>query len=179
MRRSLLMLGIACFLSCSDLTYACGDKLLVLGRPLRFGSSRPAAILAYAPSGSFLESVMKEPLWTAAITKGKHRLRVVQTPEQLMQSLKAEQFDLVLAGPQDALAVRSQVAAASPVTVLVPVVDGGSHDVVRTAEKEYGMVIKGDAKTGDYLSTIGRAVDLHDRRVEAVAREKKNSGKNS
>ena len=53
------MLGIACFLLCSHLTYACGDKLLVLGRPLRFGSPRPAAILAYARSGSFLESVMK------------------------------------------------------------------------------------------------------------------------
>jgi hypothetical protein len=179
MRRFLLMLGIACFLLCSHLTYACGDKLLVLGRPLRFGSSRPAAILAYAPSGSFLESVMKEWQFATAITKGKHRLRVVQTPEQLTQTLKAERFDLVLAGSQDVLAVRSQVAAATPATVFVPVVDGGSRDAVRTAEKEYGVAIKGNAKTGDYLSTIGRAVDLHDRRVEAVAREKKNPGKNS
>jgi hypothetical protein len=179
MRRFLLMLGFACFLLFSHLTYACGDKLLVLGRPLRFGSSRPAAILAYAPPGSFLESVMKESQWTTAISKGKHRLRVVQTPGQLTQTLNAERFDLVLAGSPDILAVRSQVATASPGLVFVPVVDGGSHDAVRTAEKEYGVAIKGDAKTGDYLMTIGRAVDLHDRRVEAIAREKKNQRKNS
>lgn len=162
----------------SHLAYGCGDKLLVLGRPLMF-TSRPAAILAYAPPGSSLQSLLSATQWTGAMTKGKHHLQVVQTPDQLAQILKTERFDVILAGLTDAAALRPQMAIASYPAVVVPVLDSGSRDAFRSAEREYGVAMKGVAKSGDYLSAIGRAVDLRDRRFEAAAREKKNRGKNS
>jgi hypothetical protein len=142
-------------------------------------TSRPAAILAYAPPGSSLQSLLSATQWTGAMTKGKHHLQVVQTPDQLAQILKTERFDVILAGLTDAAALRPQMAIASYPAVVVPVLDSGSRAAFRSAEREYGVAMKGVAKSGDYLSAIGRAVDLRDRRFEAAAREKKNRGKNS
>jgi hypothetical protein len=179
MRRLLGALYLtAGFLVFSHTAHACGDKLLILGRPLRF-NSRPAAILAYAPSGSTLESFLNGPQWANAMAKGKHRLRVMQTPEELSQALKAQRFDVILVGYADAPLLRTQVAATSFPAVFVPVVESVARDALRKAEKEYGVAMKGTAKSGDYLSAIDRAVGLHDLRVEAAARVKKNQRKSS
>jgi hypothetical protein len=179
MRRLLGALVLSAgFLLLSHSAHACGDKLLILGRPLRF-HSRPAAILAYAPPASAVESVLNSPQWATAMTKGKHRLRVMQTPEQLTQALKAERFDVILVGAADAGGLQAQLSAASFPAVFVPVVESVARDAFRNAEKEYGVAMKGMAKSGAYLSAIDRAVGLHDLRVEAAAREKKNHGKSS
>lgn len=70
MRRLVSLFTVLAVVSCSPLSNACGDKLLVLGRALRFSnlsSERPAAILAYAPQGSVVSAVVNEPQWVAAI----------------------------------------------------------------------------------------------------------------
>ena len=157
---------------------ACGDKLLVLGRPLRF-NSRPAAILAFAPAGSFLETFLNDPAWASASVKGKHKLRVVQTQEQLAENLKIELYDIIVADSGHAPALRSQLATSPSTAVFAPVVERGSRDAQRAAEKEYGIALKGTGKSGDHLFAIGRAVDLHDRKVEAAARGKKDVRKSS
>lgn len=157
---------------------ACGDKLLILGRPLRF-NSHPASILAYAPRGSTVESVLSSSQWATAITKGKHRLRVVETPEQLTQALQAARFDVILVSSPDARALSSELSATSFPAVFVPVFETGARDALRKADKEFGVAMKDMAKSGDYLSTIERAVALHDLRVEAAARVKKNHAKSS
>jgi len=156
----------------------CGDKLLVLGRPLRF-NSRPAVMLAFAPEGSFLASLLNDPGWSSAIAKGKHSLHIVQSPEQLVQDLNVHHYEVILVDVARAAALRSQLAVNPSTAVLAPVVDSASRDAVRTVEREYGIAIKGAGKTSDYLFAIGRAVDLHERKVEAAARERKNLRKNS
>ena len=179
MRRLLCPLFFsAAFLLVSHPAHTCGDKLLILGRPLHF-NSRSAAILAFAPPGSSLEMMLNRSQWTAAMAKGRHRLRVVETAAQLETILKAERFDLILADSGHASALRPHLAITPSPAVFVPVVSSSSLDVFRAAEKEYAVAIKDPAKTGDYLGAIGRAVDLHDRRVEAAARKKKSSSKSS
>ena len=173
MRRLLgALLLMAGFFS-SPTAHACGDKLLILGRPLRF-KSRPASILAYAPSGSAVEPMLTSQQWTNAITKGKHRVVVILTPERLSQVLKGEQFDLILIASTEATVSPAQLADASFPTVVVPVVENVSRETFRSAEKEYGVAMRSIAKSGDYLSEIDRAVGLHDLRVEVAARGKKN-----
>lgn len=178
MRHLLGVLFAASLLLFAHPAHACGDKLLILGRPLRF-NSRPATILAYAPPGSAVELVLNRSQWTAAMTKGKHRLREVETVEQLAQAVRAERFDVILVASADAPALRAQLANASFQAVFLPVVASSMRDAFRNAEKEYSVAMKGIAKSSDYLSAIDRAVALHDLRVEATSRTKKNSGKNS
>lgn len=174
--RSLLgaLLVVTCLLFSSS-AYPCGDKLLILGRPLHF-RSRPASILAYAPPGSALEPLLSSQQWTTAVTKGKHRVIVILSPERLSQVLKGERFDLILVAWTEASVSPAQLADASFPTVVVPVVENVSRETLRNAEKEYGVAMKGAAKSGEYLSEIDRAVGLHDLRIEAKARDKKNRG---
>jgi len=166
----LLVAGLFLF---SYAAHGCGDKLLILGRPLRF-RSRPASILAYAPPGSTLEPMLTSQQWTTAITKGKHRVVVVLNPERLSQVLKGERFDLILVASTEATVSLPQLADAFFPAVVVPVVEGVSREALRNAEKEYGVAVKNAAKSGDYLSEIDRAVGLHDLRIEVAARGKKN-----
>src|SRR5438445_7584846 len=73
MRRLFWTLTVVLLLSCPRLSQGCGDKLLILGRGLRFSAlsaDRPAAILAYAPEGSLLASILKDPQWIEAMNKG-------------------------------------------------------------------------------------------------------------
>jgi len=117
--------------------------------------------------------------WTTAVTKGKHRVVVILTPERLSQVLKWERFDLILIAWADATVPRAQLADTSFPAVVVPVVEDMSRESLRTAEKEDGVAMRSTAKSGDYLSRIDRAVALHDLRIEAAARGKKSQNKGS
>ncbi|HYL15911.1 MAG TPA: hypothetical protein VEV41_22935 [Terriglobales bacterium] len=179
MRRLLAaLLSVAYFLFSSPAAYPCGDKLLILGRPLHF-KSRPASILAYAPPGSALEPMLTSQQWITAISKGKHRVIVILTPERLSQVLKGERFDLILIARTETTVSPAQLADTSFPAVVVPVVENMSRESLRNAEKEYGVVLKSTAKSGDYLSEIDRAVGLHDLRIEAAAKSKKNQNRGS
>ena len=178
--RSLLgaLLLAAGFVLSSHTAHGCGDKLLILGRPVHF-KSRPASILAYAPTGSVLESLLVSEQWTTAIAKGRHRVIVILTPERLSQVLKGERFDLILVARTETTVSRAQLADSSFPAVIVPVVENSSREMLRNAEKEYGVVIKNTGKSGDYLFEIDRAVGLHDLRIEAAARGKRNQNRGS
>lgn len=155
---------------------ACGDKLLILGRPLHF-RSRPASILAYAPAGSVLEAMLASPQWMSAVRKGKHRVVVILGPERLFQVLKEERFDVILVARTENTVFPGELVDTSFPTVVIPVVENASRETLRGAEKQYGVVMKSTAKSGEYLSEIDRAVGLHDLRMEAVAKGKKNQNR--
>jgi hypothetical protein len=156
---------------------ACGDKLLVLGRALRFStlsSGRPVAILAYAPQGSIVSAVVNEPQWRAAMDKGKHRLKIVQELEGVVTSLSSDRYDLVLVSLSDAAQVKQRIQSTSLVAVIVPALQSSpSREAVRGAEKEYGVVIKSESKGKAYLSDISKAVELRDRRAQSLAQAHK------
>ena len=173
MNRILQVLTLIAMVSCAPLSNACGDKLIVLGRALRFStisSERPAAILAYAPQGSVVSALVNEPQWVAAMEKGKHRLRVIQELDEIVTALSSERYDLVLVSLADAGQLKQRIQSASSAAVVVPVLQSSpSHDEVRAADKEYGVVLKSESKDKAYLSYISKAVELRDRRAQARA----------
>jgi hypothetical protein len=177
MRRLLRVFTVLAMVSCAPLSNACGDKLLVLGRALRFStisSARPAAILAYAPQGSMVSAIMNEPQWVAAMDKGKHRVRVVQELDGIVAALTSERYDLVLVSLSDAAQLKQRIQSASSAAVIVPALQSSpSREEVRAAEKEYGVVLKSESKGRAYLSDIGKAVDLRDRRAQSLAQAHK------
>src|SRR5437667_64799 len=126
MRRLFWTLTVVLLLFCPRLSQGCGDKLLILGRGLRFSAlsaDRPAAILAYAPEGSLLASILKDPQWISAMNKGKHRLKAVQSMDELRPALSRERYDLVLLNLSDALKLKQPVQSAPSDPLAVPVVN--------------------------------------------------------
>ena len=170
----LTMLATVTFGPCA---YACGDKLLVLGRAFRFStlsSERPAAILAYSPQGSIVSEVLSQPQWITAMEKGKHRLKVVQDLDGFVTVLRSERYDLVLISLSDATQLRLRIQSVSSEALVVPVVSGSfSGEEVRAAQKEYPVALKIESKSKAYLSNISKAVEVHDRRAQFLAQGRK------
>jgi hypothetical protein len=177
MRRLIWTLMVVVLLLFPRLSRGCGDKLLILGRGLRFSAlsaDRPVAILAYAPAGSLLFGILKNPQWIAAITKRKHRLKTIQSMDDLQNALSRERYDLILVDLSDAPQLKppAQPAPSDPLTL--PVVNGSAREQIQAAEREYGVALKSDSKSKAYLSEISKAVELRDRRAQALAQARKN-----
>ena len=170
---------IAAVVFCAPLSHACGDKLLVLGRALRFStlsSERPAAILAYAPPGSIVSAVVNEPQWISAMEKGKHRIKVLPDLDRVVTALSSERYDLVLVSFSDAEQLKQRIQSASSAAVIVPALQSSpSREEVRAAEKEYGVAMKSESKGKAYLSYISKAVELRDRRAQSLAQAHKSA----
>jgi hypothetical protein len=177
MRRIFQVFTVLAIVSCAPLSNACGDKLLVLGRALRFSiisSERSAAILAYAPQGSIVSVLLNEPQWVAAIKKGKHRLRVAQELDGVVDAMSNEKYDLILVSLSDAVQLKQRMQSVPSVAVIMPALQiTRSREEVRAAEKEYGVVLKSESKGNAYLSYISKAVELRDRRAQSLAQAHK------
>src|SRR5713101_3691590 len=116
MRRLFLLLGCftAIVLLAATLVYACGDKLLVLNRGLRFqdlSSSRPASILLYTHTGSRSSDAINDGHLQSALLKAGHKLQTVRERSQLDDALKTGHYDLVLLDLADAPGVEEQLRA--------------------------------------------------------------------
>ena len=177
MRRVLRVSTVVAILGCAPLSHACGDKLLVLGRALRFStvaSQRPASILAYAPPGSVVSEVLQEPQWAAAVEKGKHRTRVIQDLDSLVSTLHYEHYDLLLVSVTEAALLKQRMQSTASVMFTLPVLPSSpSREEARTLEKEYGIVLTSGSKGKTYLSAISKAVELRDRRAQYLAQSHK------
>jgi hypothetical protein len=177
MCRVLRVSTVLAIITCAPFCHACGDKLLVLGRALRFSSiasQRPAAIVAYAPEGSVVWAVLQERQWVAAMEKGKHRVRVIQAFDVLLSTLGSEHYDVLLVSASDAAQVKHRIQSDSAVMVTVPVLpSSASREQARTLGKEYGLMLTSESKTKSYLSEISKAVELRDRRAQYLAQAHK------
>jgi hypothetical protein len=86
-------------LSTSLPVHGCGDKLLVLGRSLRFqtmSGSRAAGILAYARPGTPSAELIADPKVQSAFKKAGYQFRVVRDGEEVDVALLSGKYDLVL-----------------------------------------------------------------------------------
>jgi hypothetical protein len=160
MRRVALVYGIvmlALFLDGTSVK-ACGDKLLVLGRGVRFQSDipvQPASILIYKLNNPGLLSVLRE---------AGHKIQAVEKREDLEAALKAGKYDIVLTVLADAGSLEGVVASAPSKPFLVPLVYKGAKAEVAMAEKQYGCALKAPNRVGHYLATVDKAMDLRSKR---------------
>jgi len=73
--------SVATFLPCAPpFAGACGDKLLVLGRGVKFGSinsSYHASIIAYVPDSVAQSAAVNDPHFQVALQKAGHKLLLV------------------------------------------------------------------------------------------------------
>ena len=160
MRKTFLMLGL---LLSVLLLYvmpggACGDKLVSIGRGVRYQraylAAHPAAILFYtsAVSATYdqLESTLKQ---------GGHKIRRVGSRQELDEALDGGRYDIVLADLDDATTLE-QPARSYPKIVLLPIIFNGTKSEAARAEAHFGCVLKVPGKAIQYLSAIDKATEL-------------------
>lgn len=174
----ILMLGVAPY---SALLHACGEKLLVLGRGIRFQSRhtpRAASVLLYVPQTA--SGRLADPNLESALTEAGHGVRAVTTTADLERVLTTDAYDVVLANITEAAeiervrAVTDRHAVVLPAVYLVPPSDRSARGQMKVdrdqASKAYGVVIEVPGRPGHYCAAVDKAMELKLKRERASTR---------
>jgi hypothetical protein len=163
MRKLLVALGaLAGVLLVSQSLFACGDKLVLLGRGIRFqrmlATKHPATILVYLNPGSGISAADREYQLRSLLKFAGHKPRAVTSAAELTTELGSGKYDLVLADYSDAPSLEKEVQAAKARPALIPVVYNPSADQRAAAEKEYSCLIAPAKKNYDLLHVVDQAM---------------------
>jgi ABC-type amino acid transport substrate-binding protein len=154
-------------LLCASWGDACGDKLLVVGRGVKYsragGAMHTASILIYKNASAPGGAVTGDAKFEESLKRAGHKVRSVGDAPGLDAALKSARYDLVLVDPADSPSLEKEIAAQPSKPTVVPVLYEPSASSLAAAEKEYGCALKAPSK--DYLSAID---DIMARRIKAA-----------
>ena len=165
LRRLLVALGalagVFLFLVSQSL-FACGDKLVLLGRGIRFqrmlATKHPATILVYLNPGTGISAADREYQVRSLLKLAGHKPRSVTSAAELTMELGSGKYDLVLADYSDAPALEKEIQAAKARPALIPVVYNPSANQRAAAEKEYSCLITPSKTNYDLLNVVDQAM---------------------
>lgn len=170
MRRLLLLVSLffGLVLVSAEPASTCGDKLLALGRAMRFqdlsAPHHPASILLYAPTGSIVSNAIRDPQFQSELRKAGHTLLLVEERDRLDEAAKSGRYDLVLASIADASSLDDQFAPLFSAPLVVPVIYQGTKAEIDGAQQRFHSLLKLADKTSKHLSAIDRAMELKAKR---------------
>jgi len=160
-QRRLVLITAAAFLTCcAPAATACGDKLLMLGRGVKFGSissSYHGSIIAYLPDSALQSAAINDAQFLQNLRKAGHRLRLVRQVDALADAVRSGTYDLILVDQRDAAMVEKQVITGGLNTVVMPVVYYGA-ELEMTTEATYRCVRKMAGKNSGCFATIDKAI---------------------
>jgi hypothetical protein len=142
---------------------ACGDKLLVLGVGPRFqieAAEHPASILLYVNPNTPGSKEVGDSQLQAFLRQAGHRLQSVTGAKELAEGLRTGRYDIVLSAFADASALEEMVAATASRPFLLPFVYKGTKAEASAAERRYRCVLKAPARSGHWLATLDKAMEL-------------------
>ena len=162
-RRLLLVLGVvAGFLSAAPPVLACGDKLVLLGRGIRFqrmlASKNPASILVYLNPKTGISAADREYQLRSLLKLAGHKPRAVENSGDLTKEIGSGKYDLVLADYSDIAELSQTIPAGNLKPALIPVIYNPSAEQRAAAEKEYSCVVAPAKKNYDLLRVIDQAM---------------------
>ena len=145
---------------------ACGDKLLVLGRGVRFQSETaeyPASILHYMTSRVFDPATLTDSNLQSLLGRAGHKLRSVRTATELEEALRSGRYDIVVINVEDAPAFEEMIKSSPSKPLLLPFVYNGTKADVAAAKRRYGAVLKAPAREAHWLETLDDAMELREK----------------
>ena len=184
MRRALLIAVAASALSQGVVPLdACGDKLLMLGRGVRFQSKhtpRAASVLLYLPE-SATGLALTDPKLESALREAGHAVRAVTSPADLESALRGGTFDVVLANVTHAPELERAQGLAAHNAVLLPaiyLVAPGAQPISKQqskadrnkASKDFAVIVEVPGRPGHYCHAVDEAMELKLKREKAAAR---------
>ena len=164
MKRGLVLgLGlVGCALVLHGDAFACGDKLLVVGRGLRprhvKAAPQRASILLYANPGGALPAALAEGGLQKDLERAGHRLNRVGSEEELTKALGTGSYDLVVADFKIATKVEAAASQAPAHPTVLPALYKPSSAELKTARSQFKCVLNAPGDDKDYLTVIDEAM---------------------
>ena len=157
--------------------HACGDKLMMLGRGIRFQSKhtpRAAAVLLYLPESATGRSLI-DPNLESALREAGHAVRAVTSAVDLETALKSGTFDVILANVTHAPELEKARSVADRQAVVLPaiyLVAPAAHDKQQSkadrqrASKDFSVVVEVPGRPGHYCHAVDQAMELKLKRAK-------------
>jgi hypothetical protein len=151
--------------------YACGEKLLALGRGIRFQSRhspRPASVLLYIPQ-SATGQPLADPNLESALKEAGHAVRAATTSADLEDALQSGSYDVVLANITEAPELERAQAVTAANAVVLPAVylvapNAQAKQQTKTdrdqASKVFGVMVEVPGRPGHYCAAVDKAMEL-------------------
>jgi hypothetical protein len=164
----------------SAVLQACGEKLLALGRGIRFQSRhspRPASVLLYLPQ-SAIGRPLADPNLESALKEAGHAVRAATTSADLESALRSGTYDVVLANITDAPDLERAQAVSTGNAVVLPAVYlvGPTPQAKQqtkadrdNASKTFGVMVEVPGRPGHYCAAVDKAMELKLKRERANA----------
>jgi hypothetical protein len=162
---------------------ACGEKLLLLGRGIRYQSRhtpRAAAVLLYLPQ-SASGRPLSDPNLESALREAGHGVRAVTTSADLESALRSGSYDVVLANLTDAPDLERAQSVTARNAVVLPAVylvtpapqqtKQGAKADRDAATKAFGVVVEVPGRPGHYCAAVDKAMELKLKREKSSARQ--------
>jgi hypothetical protein len=161
---------------------ACGDKLMMLGRGVRFQAKhtpRAAAVLLYLPE-SATGQALTDPKLESALREAGHAVRAVTSLPDLETALRSGTFDVVLANVTHASELERAKAVAERNAVVLPAIYlvVPSHSMTKQlskadrdqASKDFAVIVDVPGRPGQYCHAVDQAMELKLKREKDAAR---------
>ena len=162
------VLAVAALLS-GTVGLACGDKLLVIGRGVRFQRAyapRQANVVIYS-NGNQSGAALRSARLQTTLKQAGHKLQTAEGPSQLEEVLKLGKVDVVLADFADLAGINRQLQSAPSKPVVLPVLFKPSKAELTAAQREYKFALKAPGDEVQYIAAIDEAMKL---RLRIVAK---------
>lgn len=162
-RKSFLALGaLAVFVCVAQPLFGCGDKLVLLGRGIRFqrmiATKHPATILVYLNPDAGISAADREYQLRPLLKLAGHSPRSVATPTDLARELGSGTYDLILADYADAAALEKEIVAAKAKSTLIPIIYNPTAEQRAAAEKDYACLVAPAKRNFDLLKVIDQVM---------------------
>ncbi len=133
---ALVALGLG---SASAVVYACGDKLVVLGRGVRFErihlARNPGAVLVFLNPDSNLARADEEFHLSASLELAGHAVQIVGSEAELERAWRSGGADVILADLGDANALWESMGSDGTAPEVVPVLYKPTREDLAQAER--------------------------------------------
>ena len=162
--------------------HACGDKLLLLGRGIRFQSRhtpRAASVLLYLPA-SASGRPLTDPNLESALREAGHAVRAVTTNADLESALRSGTYDVVLANVTDAPDLERAQAVIERNAIVLPAVylvaPAGQQQAKEQAKadrakatKDFSLIVEVPGRPGHYCAAVDKAMELKLKREQSAS----------
>lgn len=155
---------------------ACGDKLLVLGRGVRFQRAykapHPANVLVLWRVDPHQPNSGKDAQFRVFLTGVGHRVTMAYSPEETRTALQSQEFDVLVFEFEDEIYVDSSLASVGKRPSALPIIYRPSKEIMTSARQKYRWVIKAPAKPGQLLAAIDELMDQRSKLGTATITQK-------
>jgi hypothetical protein len=156
-------------------SFACGDKLIVVGRGLRLrhakGAAPSASILLYTPAGGSLPAALAGSRLQEDLEHAGHRLGRARTDQELKKALGGGSYDLVFADVKVAPHVEAAAGQAPTHPTVLPTLVNPSAADLRASQSEFQCVVKAPGNAKDCLSAVEKAMAMRTRQGKGAKKE--------